>query len=666
MAISSKGRRQIRACQRCRSLKVGCDTQKPTCARCLKAGVHCTLSDSTSLDKQQQEPIPIGSFETTDSSATEGPSPDETGVAVADLGEPSALPVSSQCFSCTIQKRKRAPISCTRCRRLKVRCDRQSPCSRCAKGKSACTYPRLGQSIPRHSDIPSKPISREAEWGAKFRSDVHWIQLAREVDDLLRSNGVEPVHDEHPAPPERPRVVVDYPFGPQETKARTVLLTYLPSRGVADMLMDRYLETIERTHHFLHVPTFRSEVERFWQQPLEAEDDWLAMFCALLYLGCEVSQSRTDSDDTMSITSNQLVEASRGFLHRTSFMAYPNLHAIRTLCLIVVAKQTSHMSCDSMESAWCLTGLITRLAITMGLHSPIVPHDQPETVENQIRRVLWTTVSYLDLRQSLLIGMPLLLPPRIITGSAPANIRYNDIASLLDEIPGAPSMLEKTESTFHVLLAHAFPLASRLVDLSHSPDQPDAYDVAVHLTSETKRILQQASGTLRKTIPGSNTGNTLCPEDLEAIMFDILFRGLLLSAHQRFARAEHAAFQYPVSYWTTLDCSLAVLVHQRDLWELRNENCLLARSFGRLFWPDFLNAALTLSSYLLQGDSLLDPPGCCAAHARVTLREALNSCRDIWLLVKDTNICHSKAFSLIDRVVSVLNATPDTDTPGSS
>ncbi|KAL2827941.1 hypothetical protein BDW59DRAFT_171085 [Aspergillus cavernicola] len=608
MAHLSKPRRQVRVCQRCRNLKVRCDTRRPTCTRCVKADIYCIFSsDAAVSENSNTDPLPIGDtepIEATSGSATEG--------LVLD------------------GKRNRLPISCARCRQLKVRCDRNHPCARCKRGEAACSYIQPDGSTPKqYLGPPFSAAARVAEWRGKFRSDVHWIRLVKEVEESLRVNGVAAAHYDHLVPPEQPRPIVDYPFGQQSSQPRTVLLTYLPSRGVADILMHRYLETIEKTHHFLHIPTFEDEVSRFWQQPLEAEDSWLAMFAALLYLGCEVSNVVTnDADETMNVTSTQLVEASRGFLHRTSFMVYPSLHTIRTLCMIVVAKQTSHMSCDSIDSAWCLTG---------------------------IRRVLWMTVNYLDMRQSLLIGMSLFSSPRMLTVSAPVNIKFKGIRSLTTEMPVALDELHRTESTFHVLLADAFPVASRLVELSHNPDQADAYDVAVHVTTDAKVLLKRAAGLLRQTIPGDSTRNALCSEDLEAIMFDILFRGLLLSAHRSFARDELAVFQYPVSYWTSLDCALAILVHQRDLWEVRNKNLALTR----LFWPDFLSAALTLSSYLLQGDALLDPPGCCAAHARVALREALHSCRDIWLLAKDKNVCHSKAFSLIDRVMSALTDGPD-------
>jgi hypothetical protein len=412
------------------------------------------------------------------------------------------------------------------------------------------------------------------------------------------------------------------------------------------------MDVIEDTYHFLHVPTFLREVSCFWEQPAETSDSWLAMFSALLYLGCELSQSvSAESDETTKVTSAQLIEASRGFLHRTSFMVYPNLDTIRTLCLIVVAKQTAHMSCEAMDSAWCLTGLITRLGLVSGLHSPTAPNDKPDSLENHMRRLLWANISYLDLRQSLLIGMPLSLSPGTIAASSPANVPYNTIMSLSGEMPLAPSILERTESTFHVLLSRAFPLASRLIDITHNADQSGSYEMVVSATTEVKHLLKQAAALLRKTQSVENTRSGLHPEDLEAIMFDILFRGL---AHRRFARDELARIQYPVSYWTSLDCALAILVHQRELWEERDGNTTVTRSFAQLFWADFLAAALTLSSYLLQGDSL-EPPGCCASHARATIHEALTSCRDIWLLAKDKNVCHSRSFSLIDQVVSALD-----------
>ncbi|KAL3459464.1 hypothetical protein BJX64DRAFT_291134 [Aspergillus heterothallicus] len=647
MDIRSNRRRKIRACERCRALKVRCDTRRPTCGRCAKAGVQCAFIPEAVAPEDE----------------TASASFDLLGISLPSTDDlfPLTSPATFgplQCGQCPTPKRRRIPTSCARCRQLKVRCDRKHPCSRCTRSKSACSYTQRDATPPR-KELNSRfdPATRTAQWHEKFRSDAHWIQLVHQIQDSLSTgHGGAFYHDnaDHRSLPERPRAVIEYPFGDHDSKPRSVLLSYLPSRGVAEILINRYMETIEDTHHFLHVPTFQDEVFRYWEQPSKASDSWLAMFAALLFLGCELSQSvATEIDETMTVTSSQLLEASRGFLHRTSFMVYPSLDTIRTLCLIVVAKQISHMSCEAMDSAWCLTGLIARLGLVLGLHSHSRSTYRPETLEVHMRRVLWASISYIDLRQSLLIGMPLSVSFRSISPSPPANVRYNKIMSLSDQIPIASVVIERTESTFQVILFHAFPLASKLIDMTHNPGQAGGYEAVVNATTEAKHLLKQAASLLRRSPSVSDSESSLHPEDLEAMMFDILFRGLLLSAHRRFALDALAPIQYPVSYWTSLDCALAILVHQREIWEDRGGISKLTHSFARLFWTDFLAAALTLSSYLLQGDSL-DPPGSCASHARATIQEALTSCRDIWLLAKDKNVCHWRSFALIDQVVSVL------------
>src|ERR1700712_995428 len=38
------------------------------------------------------------------------------------------------------RKRRRQAIVCTECRRRKIACDRNSPCTQCIQSNSACTY----------------------------------------------------------------------------------------------------------------------------------------------------------------------------------------------------------------------------------------------------------------------------------------------------------------------------------------------------------------------------------------------------------------------------------------------------------------------------------------------------------------------------------------------
>ncbi|GIC88063.1 fungal specific transcription factor domain-containing protein [Aspergillus udagawae] len=287
--------------------------------------------------------------------------------------------------------------------------------------------------------------------------------------------------------------------------------------------------------------------------------------------------------------------------------------------------------------------LILRIAMSMGLHSAKVDDPQLGKGEQQTLSILWTSIIYLNLHQSVLTGMPMLLQPRDYTCAPPPSINGCSNQAL------ALSNPEGTE-TFHVLFERAVPLASELMDLSHDPTRAETYEAIMHCTAEARHLLLHALEALQISHPTTGEGR-------KAIMLDILFRRLLLSVHRPFAHDERVPLRYPLSYWTSLDCALAILVHQRDLWEAHPDDSLVSRSFARLFWPDFLVAALTLSLYLLRADSPLDPPPRSrygGIPARAMLQDALRSCRDIWQLEKDRNVCHSHAFILIDRVVSAL------------
>ncbi|KAF1948366.1 hypothetical protein CC80DRAFT_317587 [Byssothecium circinans] len=45
------------------------------------------------------------------------------------------------------RRRRRPAVSCVLCRRRKIRCNREAPCSNCVKSKSACAYDSLPTSL---------------------------------------------------------------------------------------------------------------------------------------------------------------------------------------------------------------------------------------------------------------------------------------------------------------------------------------------------------------------------------------------------------------------------------------------------------------------------------------------------------------------------------------
>lgn len=180
--------RPVSACQRCRAAKLGCDRSKPRCSRCARVGGTCTYYSS---------PIhsPGGNlFTGANTTSLFRDAESSRAPEVQSHRTPSASPPPERPH--IPNKRDRAIISCARCRKHKARCDRRTPCGRCArlnKG-SECVYSG-GGSAGSSSTLPdrTKTIATtyiDRQWSRRFRTRPHWTTLLQEVGRLPPRGGV--------------------------------------------------------------------------------------------------------------------------------------------------------------------------------------------------------------------------------------------------------------------------------------------------------------------------------------------------------------------------------------------------------------------------------------------------------------------------------------------
>lgn len=164
--------REIHTCIRCKDSKRRCDKLKPSCSRCERAGQTCIYPNPTS----EGRPIVIKTGLLSPLSSNH-PSPHEKELSSGRI----------------IKKRDRATLSCKRCHRLKVKCDKRQPCcSRCARlghGKD-CVYTHKVQRLP--SGGPFLVDGDDAEtivslWFLRKRGSTHWKALLSRVGILAAS-----------------------------------------------------------------------------------------------------------------------------------------------------------------------------------------------------------------------------------------------------------------------------------------------------------------------------------------------------------------------------------------------------------------------------------------------------------------------------------------------
>ena len=236
--------RLVKTCDRCRHFKRRCDLLKPSCSRCVQASVRCSFDLTAAAAAAAAAAASSTTLSTASASASTFTSASTLGAVPASVSAslpiqnnlainpsleglispsvstespeslPNAPPVSAPDASVDpvpsdvdpsvpseriVRKRKRNCLSCLRCHRLKVKCDKELPCGRCKSSGNGreCYYnynkgPNGGQFACPTAPIPppgQNAKSSTATWHIthKVRGASHWRELMTKVWPTLEA-----------------------------------------------------------------------------------------------------------------------------------------------------------------------------------------------------------------------------------------------------------------------------------------------------------------------------------------------------------------------------------------------------------------------------------------------------------------------------------------------
>ena len=201
-------RREIATCDRCYRLKRRCDRAKPACARCRQTGFECSYSNAVTpgSDTGGTSSGPSGQYMTLDQSPA-STRHQKDGASVKRNNQYQADPAPpAERRSRAVHKRNRACLACTRCHRLKVKCDKKLPCTRCKSTgfMDHCLYThRTGldrvsssSSDPSSNFLSEDPHRAVASWHSKHRGASHWKELLQRVSELAKGTSGDGLLDD--------------------------------------------------------------------------------------------------------------------------------------------------------------------------------------------------------------------------------------------------------------------------------------------------------------------------------------------------------------------------------------------------------------------------------------------------------------------------------------
>lgn len=416
----------------------------------------------------------------------------------------------------------------------------------------------------------------------------------------------------------------NYPFGSAESipyrsppEVRTLLDNH---RNQANSYMEGYLSLYRGTQLF-DESKLQTEVHQFWQTPEKFDLGWLAQYLAVLGLGATAAGIEEK-------VAAELFFASEACLAQTPYMYRPTVANIRTLLLQVQAKQVCYATCWALDACWNIVGLIVRLSIMMGLHRCWMtePDEIPTIYEERERRKrLWDAVVNMDIQTSLVTGQASPLP--------------NDafLANALDNIQG-PSYNSCD------LVSASYPLIYQILTRLNTSVDMISYEEVLEYDTELRRVMRLAVAAAEKESCAVRTTT------------DIFFRRVLMVLHRYYALVPDAPIDYPTSYWSSLECCLALIVHQRALMGHCGTSSSNIYLVARPYMLDFFAAALTACVHLLSIDAPLSATigSENAIPPRQTIMDTIESCLEIFARESSHSVCFGTGYRLLSIVYALI------------
>ncbi|KEF58395.1 uncharacterized protein A1O9_06321 [Exophiala aquamarina CBS 119918] len=318
--------------------------------------------------------------------------------------------------------------------------------------------------------------------------------------------------------------------------------TDLPSRDVADKLIDGYLRTIETVHRILHVPTFRKDYEAIWAADSTPDTGFLIQVKLVLAIGSTVY------DEQFSFRPSALkwVYQAQTWISEPEFKAQLSLQYLQTCILLILARESTSIGEDF---TWITTGALIRAAVYMGLHRDPVHLPKRTPFGAEMRRRLWNTILEISLHSSMLSGGPPLMSLTSFDTDPPGNF---DDEQLMTENPVPKPGHEFSHTTIARALRRTWEIRLAIAKFLNDLTSTGTYDEALRLDREFRAFYKELSRTLHTT----NLKSDCSRSQFTMNYLDFIMQRYLMSIHIPFLGPDFHTTTYAFSRRVVIDTSL--------------------------------------------------------------------------------------------------------------
>lgn len=278
------------------------------------------------------------------------------------------------------------------------------------------------------------------------------------------------------------------------------LRSLLPERRTVDHLLQKYFDTFESTLRIIHVPTFRADYEKYWDNGDTTNTDMDATILAIL--ACTICTTThttpryNHAGSTFHSKGVLWIKALEAWLKRQSNKRR-SLATLQVRCLRLLALATTRSKVKEYYQEVQAHVAIMRSG---GMHQdPSSFGTRCSVFEGEMRRRLWTTTMDIELQASIekgifphatlspspsliiILGVSSVLSGLDYDCAAPRNINDEELKMDLLELPRSHGITTYTDTSYlhvaNLTLDQRIAICSRVNSLK---DKPDLHEIFEH------------------------------------------------------------------------------------------------------------------------------------------------------------------------------------------
>ncbi|EMD68433.1 hypothetical protein COCSADRAFT_178261 [Bipolaris sorokiniana ND90Pr] len=517
------------------------------------------------------------------------------------------------------RRRDKPILSCTLCRRRKLKCDRQQPCKTCVdRGLSlSCTYvrnmptpkePKIPNSVhdrinqleklvtnlmsgkdanhvsptpshtPQHQDHSSHEILgtpdrvKFNDETTSYTSSGHWTSILDGISELREHLDQIPTSSDARCDDleeaSRPEIL----FGLQRLVTKEDILAAIPPRPEADQLMEAFFTIFETHATFLHKPTFVKQYQNFWLNSFETPTMWVGLLYVILATGARF-QANFDGHMSKGVgmgpnCAQSLYSARTKFYREKAVQCmilanYTKCPPATIEAFMLYCGSEFSRSADAQFSTYMVVGMLIRLAFRVGLHRDPSRFPNISPFEGEMRRRKWNSIMSLDLVTSAQLGLPRMIQPYMYDTQEPRNLNQDDIYEDMTELPPSRSEAELTQLLYFILLTRIRKIQAQILDLIQATPQPP-YQAIIDIDTALRSVYSQ----IPKSLETKNLGKASVPSKLSLMRYTYLELAYLkaqVMLHRPYLKLGRVDKPYEYSRKVCLNAAIELLSFQNKL-----------------------------------------------------------------------------------------------------